>query len=42
MDELESRTHDLERQVPDLEIKQTQFYSRLERLSDELSDLSNM
>ena len=32
----------MERQVPDMEIKQTQFYARLDRLSDDVSDLSNM
>ena len=42
MDLLESRTHDLERSVPDLEVKQTQFFARLDRLSDEMRDLSNM
>jgi hypothetical protein len=42
LDLLESRTHDLERNVPDLEIKQTQFFARLDRLSDDMRDISNM
>jgi cell division protein FtsL len=42
LDLLETRAHDLERQVPDLEIKHSQLTTKLDRLSDDVRDLSSV